>query len=27
VGKTIKYKFAFGDAGERETFDSVLNLK
>jgi hypothetical protein len=30
VGKTIKYNFAFcaaGDAGEKRTFDSMLNLK
>jgi hypothetical protein len=30
VGKEIKYNFAFcgaGDAGERLTFNSMLNLK
>jgi hypothetical protein len=30
VGKAMKYNFAFcavGDAGEKGTFDSVLNLK
>jgi hypothetical protein len=29
-GKVIKYNFAFcavGDAGEKGTFDSILNLK
>jgi hypothetical protein len=27
VDKTIKYNVAFSDAGEKGTFDSVLNLK
>jgi hypothetical protein len=26
-GKAIKYNFVFCDAGEKGTFDSVLNLK